>query len=37
MEKIKTNVFVELNNLLEQVKTIVKDNGGFLNTQNNDY
>ena len=37
MEKIKTNVFDELNNLLEQVKTIVKDNGGFLNTQNNDY
>ena len=37
MEKIKTNVFVELYNLLEQVKTIVKDNGGFLNTQNNDY
>lgn len=37
MEKIKTNVFEELNNLLEQVKTIVKDNGGFLNTQNNDY
>lgn len=37
MEKIKTNVFDELNNLLEQVKTIVKDNGGFLNTQNKDY
>lgn len=37
MEKIKTNVFKELDNLLEQVKTIVKDNGGFLNTQNNDY